>query len=127
MKYYIPTTNLNIDNILSTESISPICYYSKRNFGAKYFEKTPYDINEYNILLYSKIPMLNLESEDIEEFPIAIDIDDDEQLDILNAKTIYNEDDLIVKACTQTIYLTPWNTRLIYFEKETRTQSNIKI
>ena len=32
-KIYIPTTTLNFNNILSTESISPAIFYEKRGFG----------------------------------------------------------------------------------------------
>ena len=41
MKYYIPTTTLNVDNILSTESISPQTFYAKRKFKPNYFERIP--------------------------------------------------------------------------------------
>ena len=32
-KYYIPISSLNVENILSTESISPACFYQYRQFG----------------------------------------------------------------------------------------------
>jgi len=38
MKYYIPTSTLNVSNILSSGSISPYSYYGKRQFGIKTFE-----------------------------------------------------------------------------------------
>lgn len=38
MKLYIPTTTLNFDNILSSESISPKAFYEKRGFGYKTWE-----------------------------------------------------------------------------------------
>ena len=37
MKLYIPTCTLNFNNILSSESISPLGFYARRGFGNKRF------------------------------------------------------------------------------------------
>ena len=39
MKLYIPTTTLNIDNILSTECIAPLSFYKEREYGYNQFYK----------------------------------------------------------------------------------------
>ena len=39
MKFYIPTSNLNLDNILQSECILPISHYSHRCSGYKTFEQ----------------------------------------------------------------------------------------
>lgn len=33
MKYYIPTSSLNFNNILSTESVSPKIFYGKEDLA----------------------------------------------------------------------------------------------
>ena len=35
--YYIPTSSLNFNNIISSESISPVEYYAKREYGIRRF------------------------------------------------------------------------------------------
>lgn len=67
MKYYIPTSSLNFNNILSTESISPKAFYEKRGFGyARWFA-----IEENNIdratLLFDAPHMFERPKSDIEE------------------------------------------------------------
>ena len=80
MKYYIITSSLNVDNILSSESISPLSFYAKRDFGYKTFQK----IDQLNILnsvvLFSQIPYFEIHDAERENYPMIIELNDDNQL-----------------------------------------------
>lgn len=54
MKLYIPILLSNIDNVLTSESISPSCFYEKQGFGYKTFDKLPETPSVYT-LLYSEL------------------------------------------------------------------------
>jgi len=70
--YFIPTSSINYNNILSSESISPPSFYEKRGYGFKRFEKvTPSPLN-HSFLAYSKIPRFSLKNSEREEFPLFI-------------------------------------------------------
>lgn len=60
MRLYIPTCTLNFNNILSSESISPLGFYARRGFGNKRFYPVFANDKEQVILLYSKYPRLKL-------------------------------------------------------------------
>ena len=53
MKLYIPTCTLNFNNILSSESISPLGFYARRGFGNKRFYPVCANDKEQVIILYS--------------------------------------------------------------------------
>lgn len=69
---YIPVNSLNINNILSSESISPSSFYDKRGFGFKRFEKLTSCPFNHIYLGYDAIPLLPEERSDREEYPIYI-------------------------------------------------------
>ena len=111
-KLYIPTSSLNFNNILSSESISPKSFYIERNFGSKHFEL----INENNIenciILYEEFSNFDISKSDRENHPLTIEIAvNDNFIEKLNKikEGIY--------ACTFTININPWNTRFIFFSE----------
>lgn len=53
-KYYIPTTTLNLNNILSSESISPKAFYAARGFGYSSWESIPENDVDNAIILYGQ-------------------------------------------------------------------------
>lgn len=113
--YYIPlcSRDFNFENIFASESISPICFYSKRNFGFDYFYKTPrFQINEA-IVLYNKMPSFEIDnSTDGFKFILAIDAKEINDLDIIAV-----DEDVI--AYQKTIYLRKDNFKIYFFsEKE---------
>ncbi|MBQ9254767.1 MAG: hypothetical protein IJ180_08355 [Bacteroidales bacterium] len=115
-KLYIPTSSLNFNNILSSESISPKSFYIKRNFGTKRFEL----INENNIenciILYEEFSNFDIPKSDRENHPLTIEIAvNDNFIEKLNKikEGIY--------ACTFTININPWNTRFIFFSEKDKT------
>lgn len=54
MKLYIPTCTLNFNNILSSESISPLGFYARRGFGNKRFYPVCANDKDQVIILYSE-------------------------------------------------------------------------
>lgn len=78
MKYYIPTTSLNFNNILSTESLSPKAFYDKRGFGYSRWFTVEENCIEYVTLLYDAPHMFKRPISDIEDHPMLLEIDTDE-------------------------------------------------
>ncbi len=108
MRYYIPTTILNLGNILSSDSISPESFYKHRGFGNSYW----YSVEENNIpnvvLLYKQPFRFSRPKSEIEDCPVLISIESSEEF------TLVSED---VVACDHTIYF-DWNTEFIFFSPE---------
>lgn len=110
---YIPTTTLNFNNILSSESLSPKSFYSKRGFGySRWFsiEENPYD---NAIVVYDSFASFKREKSEYEDHPLLIEIiiDDNEFKSFTKvSKGVY--------LCDHTLYLDPWNTTFIFFSEE---------
>lgn len=110
MKYYIPTSTLNISNILSSGSISPYSYYGKRKYGIKTFEPIK-ECEKFKdqIILFRKYPMFSIVS-DKESYPMCIEIDIPDYLVVeSNLPDIYYSN--------KTIYVSPSNVSFV-FENE---------
>ncbi len=107
--FYIPTSNLNLNNILSTESISPFVFYEKRGFGFKRYEKI--NSNQFNntFLAYSALPIIPIIISDREEFPIFIRIPQEYLLGhrkhSIKGKEIYQIDSTIYLRWTKCIII----------------------
>ncbi|MBO5815585.1 MAG: hypothetical protein J6R30_05670 [Bacteroidales bacterium] len=127
MKYYIPTTSLNIDNILSTESISPYSFYAQRKFGSRNFDRIPGRQFDQALLLYSQPPYFEINDTEYEQYPIILEFDDDIQLQTAVVDTAYSNEELQIAACYQTLYLTPWNTRILCFNRKAYDSSRLII
>lgn len=120
-KLYIPTTTLNFDNILSSESISPKSFYSNRGFGfGRWFEVAEND-NSNVILLYDKLMGFSRPASDAEDHPLLIEVTLNERL-----KSLINKVDEGVYSCTETIYIDLWNTRFI-FQSEREKQITLSL
>jgi len=105
-KYYIPTSSLNFNNILSTESISPKSFYDKRGFGySRWFVVDENNIDSV-ILLYDTPHEFVRPQSDIEDHPMLVEITTDEEFTCLKEGIYFS---------AQTIYLNPWQTRFIFF------------
>ena len=78
MKLYIPTTSLNFNNILSTESISPKGFYASRGFGYSRWFSIPENNLDGAILLYESPAELVRPKSDLEDHPLLIEIETDE-------------------------------------------------
>lgn len=72
--YYIPISSLSLNNVLSSESISPPVFYEKRGYGFKRFEKVNANPFNNSVLAYCSIPILVTPKSDREEYPLYIAI-----------------------------------------------------
>lgn len=118
MTYYIVTSSLNIENILSTESISPTIFYETRLFGYRNFYQIHQLENFTNILLFSEIPYFEIEDEQRENHPMIIQIDTDQKF----AEVIVMNKSLSCKiySSPQTIHITPINAKFLFFTDKAR-------
>ena len=112
MKYYIPTSSLNFNNILSTESLSPKAFYDKRGFGYSRWFTVEENCIEHITLLYGTPHMFERPMSDIEDHPMLLEIDTDETFPQLAEDIFYTD---------RTIYLNPWQTKFIFFNEKDRT------
>lgn len=112
MKLYIPTTSLNFNNILSTESISPKGFYASRGFGySRWFSIPENDFDEV-ILLYEHPAVHVRPKSDLEDHPLLIEIETDEDFPVAKEGIRYSK---------LSIYLNPWNTKFIFQNEKDRT------
>lgn len=126
MKYYIITSSLNIDNILSSESISPISFYGKREFGYRTFQKID-KVNIVNsIILFSEIPFFEIHDSERENYPMVIEIEDDVQVKDKINNVGQNHTGCKIFFYNQTIYLNPWNCRILFFSQQGLIFSKLK-
>lgn len=111
MKYYIPTSTLNISNILSSGSISPYSFYVKRQFGIKSFEPIK-ECERFKdqIILFRKYPLFSIIS-DKESYPVCIEIEIPDNMVILS-----NIPDVFY--ASKTIYISPSNITFVFENEE---------
>lgn len=107
-KLYIPTSTLNFNNIISSESISPYSFYQLRGYGFRRFEKVIPNRLENSILLYDTFPQFSINDKELENYPMVIEICPESCS--AHFEAIGNG----IYRCSETIYLNPFNTS-IYF------------
>lgn len=111
MRLYIPTCTLNFNNILSSESISPLGFYALRGFGNKRFYPVCANDNESAIILYNKYPRFKIEDNDLENYPMVIEIETNDYKD--GFFELAKEDDGVeTYLCYHTINLNPFHCRI---------------
>ena len=115
MKFYIPTSSLNLDNILQSESISPFSFYELRKTGYKTFEVPNAFKGINNKLLLFQYPIrFSINDPNRYNFPLLIEVEDENQLGnqklCLESAGVYSFND--------TIHLTPTNCRLFFFSEQ---------
>lgn len=103
---YIPTTTLNFNNILSSESISPKAFYERRGFGYRRWATIEENDIENATLLYDTLPSFSRPDNGLEDHPLVVQV-------ILNENQV-KELGNGVFFCDKTIYLDPWHTRFIF-------------
>lgn len=114
MRYYIPTTTRNLNNILASESISPAWMYPDREqFANPHWSSVDEQPCDEYILLYSKPGRIRRTNQEEESYPLLIEIEVDRVYPAL-VEDIYYTD--------ETIYLYPSSTRFL-FEDETHRSS----
>lgn len=120
MKYYIPLSSLNVDNVLSSESISPISFYKARDFGYRTFEQLSEISLMNDILLVSELPSFSIKDSERDNYPTILEIEDDLQLkNKLREVTTSNRNSKIF-LCDSTIYLTPWNCKVLFYSSKAK-------
>lgn len=112
MKYYIPTSSLNFNNILSTESLSPKSFYERRGFGYSRWFSVEENSIEYLTLLYDTPHMFERPKSDIEDHPMLIEINVDDEFPKVTDGIYYTD---------RTIYLNPWQTKFFFFTEKDKT------
>lgn len=126
MKYYIALSSLNIDNILSSESISPYSFYEKRDFGYRSFQKIKNVTHQNDILLFSQLPYFTIQDADSENYPMVIEIEDDKQLNKKIRKISSTAKEYDAFQCNESIYLNPWNCKILFFTQQAITLARLK-
>lgn len=112
MKLYIPTTSLNFNNILSTESISPKGFYASRGFGYSRWFSIPENDLAGAILLYESPAIHIRQKSDLEDHPLLIEIETDADFPVAKKGIRYSK---------HSIYLNPWNTKFIFQNEKDKT------
>lgn len=112
MKYYIPTTSLNFNCILSSESVSPVGFYQARRFGYSRWFAIPQNDQEGAILLYERPFQFKRPESDLEDHPMMIEIETDEEFQKVGDG---------VYASDHTIYLNSLGDKIILFSEKDRT------
>lgn len=110
-KYYIPTSTLNFNNILSSESVSPKAFYTKRGFGYSRWTTIPENGFDNAIVLYETIMAFDRPLSELEDHPLLIEIN-------IRGNAIKQGDGFLY--CDSTIFLTPSTTRFLFFSESER-------
>ena len=113
MKLYIPTSSLNLDNILQAESISPLLFYAQRKTGYDSLELIE-EVKQFqnHIVLFDHPVSFSIHDPGRYNFPLLIEIE-------VNCKSygIVNVDENGMYLCGQTLPITPWNSSLLFFRE----------
>ena len=113
MKLYIATTSLNFDTIMSTESISPVSFYSLRRFGIQHiYDKVSLCLPN-SILLLGFIPDFSINRKEYDHRAMIIEIDT-EFYPVGYFKEVKNG----VYQTSKTIYLSPQSSSIIFLNYE---------
>lgn len=112
-KYYIPTSSLNFNNILSSESISPKAFYSERSFGYGRWIEIPENPYQNSIVLYDQLCAFARPKSDYEDHPLLFEICLDDRVEsslVSCGNHMYLSD--------RTIYIDPFSTSIYFFSEE---------
>ncbi|WP_336617505.1 hypothetical protein [Bacteroides acidifaciens] len=111
MKYYIPTSSLNLDNILQAECISPESFYAQRLSGYRHFEQLDELRPFRQIILFSSPISFTINDPDRYNYPVLIEFEGTNQdQDFISAEEGFY-------LCNHTIQITPSNCRIFFFSE----------
>lgn len=121
MKLYIPTTTLNISNILASSSISPIAFYGKRTFGVPWFEPLEKTSGFRDvILLFSEFPIYEIVLTNKESYPMIVEINvPDHQIHKTNVEGVFY--------ASNTIYISPSSTKFFFLNQMEKEKALFRI
>lgn len=113
MRFYIPTSNLNLDNILQSECILPISHYVQRCSGYNTYEQIE-ELRSFGSIVLFKYPVqFRINDKGRYNFPVLIEIEDDKQTDDFVDDEMQNG----VFLCNHRLNLTPSNCRIYFFSE----------
>lgn len=112
MILYIPTCSLNMNNILSTDSISPAALYPRRKTGNRRFFPVVACPSDEVIYIYSKIPSYKVSDGGMENYRVVIALDADKIAQPI--KKIGSKHNVDVYVCESSIFFTPLNATFLY-------------
>ncbi len=124
-KLYIPTSTLNFNNILATESISPESFYLNRKFGYKRFTKVEPNPFSNSIIAYNKLPVFKIKESDFDDYPMIIEISSE----LIKKEAIGNiieKNGVKIFQISQTIYLHPSKAKFLFFNENEKRIALIK-
>lgn len=111
MKYYIPTSSLNLDNILQAECISPESFYAQRLSGYRYFEQLDKLRPFRQIILFSSPISFTINDPDRYNYPVLIEFEGtNQEQDFISVEEGFY-------LCNHTIQITPSNCRIFFFSE----------
>lgn len=111
MKYYIPTSSLNLDNILQAECISPESFYAQRLSGYRHFEQLDELRPFRQIILFSSPISFTINDPNRYNYPVLIEFEGTNQdQDFISAEEGFY-------LCNHTIQITPSNCRIFFFSE----------
>lgn len=110
-KLFIPTSTLNFNNILSSESISPKAFYAIRGFGYSRWQDVEENNQENVVLLYEEPFEFSRPASEVEDHPMLVEISTDKEYPSIATGVYYSN---------ESIYLSPWRTRFIFFTNQDR-------
>lgn len=113
MKVYIPTSSLNFNNILSSESVSPRRFYAQRHFGYPRWEPVPENPYDDVILLYREPHGFSRPPSDMEDHPLLIELE-------VDADAFPEWQDGVLFS-DRTIYLDPVSAVFVFFTEQDKT------
>ena len=113
-KLYIPTTTLNFNNLMSSESISPASFYLRRGFGYKRFERVGPNNLDNRIILFKDFTIFEIHDNELENYPLVIEIDSRHV-----PEDVIKENNGIYFA-EETIYFNPFSTKFIFMDIQER-------
>ncbi len=112
MKYYIPTSILNFNNIFSSETISPKSFFEKRGFGFSHWTDIHEGVTNNIIVLYNEPFSFLRPPSDVVDLPLLIEIETDEEFEKIDEG---------IFCCNHTIYLSLNTTKFIFFSEQDQT------
>lgn len=107
MKLYFPTSTLNLNNILSSDSLSPAAFYARRGFGFRRWTSVPESGLQNALVLYDRPFRFARPASDVEDHPLWVEVETDEEFPPSGD----------VRLADHTLYLSPWRARFLFFSE----------
>lgn len=118
MIYYIPIHIDNIDNVISSESLAPIEFYTDKTFGYHHYKPLKDIPNGKEVFLFKRCPRISDSNEGADDNVAYIEINDDAQLAGLQTSP-FNDGVRVLEP----IAIYPWNCRFLFLTDEAMRQA----